>query len=544
MRRIFCWPIILGLLALLLITIYGCTKRKNPERALIPPEGTLWTSTVNWVSLEGNAYGDASERLTYVYLPHGYEVTRKYPILYLLHGFGLSSYYFDRVQNIAKTADKLIARKEIQPMIIVMPSAWNSFGGSFYANSEIFVSKSISVGFGGSYEDYISNEFRRFVDESFFVRGKLKPESTLDDSIFYKQNRAICGYDMGGYGALKLAMKYPQFFGSVSAMSPYPTYFTSGEKDTLIGGQSLYKVPQEMINTLFGENGFSSGDTAAYYSMFDSLVEKDIFEMPYTARIFAMASAFSPHPDVPPNILNTDATFFQGIFEEAEGIALPMDAYGNTMYFAWNFLWRKHDLKIILDNLIDNDKNPFEGKDTLIYMDCGNQDQFALAQAQAFHDLLNQKGIAHFYEEYPGYGDFFAGGDNFLYDRLEGILKFHSRRFPKPENTSPPRIDRPDQPQEVVLGETLYVEVSATDLDEDPMVLTAEFISLDGTPISESENPLNDSTNAIFEDFGDGEGLLTFIPKAGQIGTWRVKFRVSDGELWNERVISIRVNES
>lgn len=539
MRRFWYWFIILALSVLFIIITFGCSKRKNPERAIISPKGEVMTMWINSNNLENNAYGDPSGRIFYIYFPPNCgEGGRRYPILYLLHGYGEGFYYYDQMHNIAKIADRLIARKEIQPMLIVMPDGSNRFGGSYYTNSEVFGGKD----FGGRYENYIAKELRSFIDSSLlaYVDGKLKPTSTLEDTIYYKTHRAISGYDMGGYGALKIAMKYPKLFGSVSAMSAYPLYFTLGEKDTLVDGLSIYTVPQEFVNTIFEENNFQAGNTAAYYSMFDSLEEKGIFKMPHTARLFAMASAFSPHPDVIPAQPETVSTFFKRNFEGALGIDLPMDAFGNTMFFAWNFLWRKHDLKVLLDSLFEyQNKNPFE--ETKLYLDCGNKDQFALAQARAFHSFLNEKGVEHLYYEYSGYGDFFAGSDNFLYDRLEKVLKFHSEIFPKPENTRPPDIIKPDKPQEVVVGESLYVEVKATDIDGDSLVLAVEFLSFNGVPIV--EDPLEDSTNATFEDFGNGEGLLIFVPKSEQIGTFRVKFRAFDGELWSDRVISIRVKE-
>ncbi len=537
MRRVWYWFIILALFVLFIIITFGCSKRKNPERAIIPPEGTVMTMWISSDNLENNAYGDPSGRIFYVYFPPNCgEGGRRYPVLYLLHGYGESFYYYDKIHNISKISDRLIARKEIQPMLIVMPDGSNLFGGSYYTNSEILTKEVIYSDFGGRYEDYIAKELRSFIDSLLFVRGKLKPSSTLEDTIYYKTHRAISGYDMGGYGALKIAMKYPGLFGSVSALSPYPVYFTLGEKDTLIDGESRFRVPQEWINTIFfEENGFDSlGDTSSYYHMYEKLQEEGIFKMPHTARLFAMASAFSPHPGVRVAEPETVSTFFKRSFEGALGIDLPMDDSAKTMFFAWNHLWRKHDLKVILDSLFeDENMNPFE--ETRLYLDCGNQDQFALAQTRAFHLFLSEKEVDHLYDEYSGYGDFFAGSDNFLYDRLEKVLKFHSEIFPKPENEAPEIVAI--EPQEVVVDSTLKVEVTATDPDDDSLVLTAEFLTFNLEPIEEWP------PNAEFTDFGNGEGLLSFIPDTSQIGIFRVKFKASDGRLWDEEVVSIRVKE-
>ncbi|KPL00340.1 MAG: hypothetical protein AMJ90_08185 [candidate division Zixibacteria bacterium SM23_73_2] len=546
MRRGGYWIIILALFALLIVVLaLGCTRRSNPERALTYPEGTLLTASVDWNSLEGNAYGDPARRNVYIYCPPGFgeNSEKEYPVLYLLHGYAERYHYFDKIHQIQKVADRLITSKQIQPMLIVMPDCFTSFGGSYYTNSEVFINKYESVEFGGSYEDFIISELRAYIDGSFPIRGELREESPPADSLVYRKNRAIGGYDMGGYGALKLAMKYPQYYGSISAMSPYPTHFTYGETDTVIDGLELTNMPQEWIDVVFGENGFSPGNVKAYYSMFDSVMEKGVYSMPHTARLFAMASAFSPHSDyVKFAEPETVSTFFKGTFMGALGIDLPMDASGNTMYFAWKHLWRKHDLKILLDSLSkQRGINPFEEID--IYMDCGSEDDFALTQVRLFDSYLDELGIDHHYEEYTGYGDFFAGGDNFLHDRFDDILKFHSRSFPKLTNLNAPQIVYPTGSQEVNLGSILELNVEAEDADGDSMILGAKFVLFEQKPVKNEADPLNDTTNATFEDFGNGKGLLTFIPKENQVGLWVVRFRVSDGELWSEKLITIRVKK-
>ncbi len=542
MRKKRYWFIILALSVLFIIITYGCTKRKNPERAIMPPEGTVETMWIDAKNLENNAFEDPSNRRIYVYQPPDYSVTKKYPVLYLLHGYGANFYYYDKIHNIAKIADKLIARKEIPPMLIVMPDGWNKYGGSYYTNSEVFLPGGAHSDFGGRYEDYIAKELRSFIDSLLPVNGKLKETSKSEDTIFYKANRAIGGYDMGGYGALKIAMKYPRLFGSVSAMSPYPVYFTKGERDTSINGLSLYTVPQGIVNTIFGENNFQPGDTAAYYSMGDLIdqlsEERLFFLMPHTSRLFAMASAFSPHPKVRSWVSSLAATFFLGMYEGAEGIDLPMDPDGKTMWFVWKFLWRDHDLKVILDNLLDQDINPFEETD--LYLDCSTQDQFALTQTQAFQVFLNQKGVGHLYYEYSGYDDFFAGSDNFLYSRLEEVLRFHSKKFPKPENRSP-KID-PIGPQDVFVDSTLDIRITARDPDNDLLVLTGEFLTFE--PDTGGSEPVEEwPSNAAFFDSGNGIASFSFTPDSTQIGKFRVKFKVSDGKLWDEETISVTVEE-
>lgn len=85
-------------------------------------------------------YGKESislEKTMYVYLPCGYDLEKKYPVLYLMHGgtddegywFGKGRYSgndrkkYTEAGNITQNlADHLIQNKEIEPLIIVTPS--------------------------------------------------------------------------------------------------------------------------------------------------------------------------------------------------------------------------------------------------------------------------------------------------------------------------------------------------------------------------------------------------------------------------------------
>jgi S-formylglutathione hydrolase FrmB len=72
--------------------------------------------------------------------------------------------------------------------------------GSLYENSSTT----------GRWLDFITQELIPFIDQKF--RTLAKPES-----------RSVTGDFMGGRGALKLAMSYPQLFGSVYALHPVAT---------------------------------------------------------------------------------------------------------------------------------------------------------------------------------------------------------------------------------------------------------------------------------------------------------------------------------
>jgi S-formylglutathione hydrolase FrmB len=129
-----------------------------------------------------------------VILPDSYDTapTRKYPVLYHLHGLN------DNEQTLLRLGgwdliERLTAQKKIGEMLVVTPAA----GTSFYINSRDGKEK---------YENFFMQEFIPTIEKRYRAIGT-------------RAGRGITGVSMGGYGALRLALKYPQKFAAVSAHS-------------------------------------------------------------------------------------------------------------------------------------------------------------------------------------------------------------------------------------------------------------------------------------------------------------------------------------
>lgn len=127
-----------------------------------------------------------------VYLPDGYETSNlKYPVLYLLHGHGQDLYAWVNYGHIQPTADELIAHGEIPPAIIVMPDAGMTW----------FVDRKEKM------ETAVIQDLVGDVQHTFRV---------IDD----RKGRVIAGLSMGGYGALRFVLKYPEMFAAAGLLSP------------------------------------------------------------------------------------------------------------------------------------------------------------------------------------------------------------------------------------------------------------------------------------------------------------------------------------
>ncbi len=171
-------------------------------RASAQNGGVTHVDTVPAPSLRANLVGDPDRRAMTVYLPPSYRSRplRRYPVVYLLHGFAADHRAFIRGAyqnlNIRLSMDSLIRAGAVGEMIVVTPNAQNAYDGSFYANSPVT----------GNWEDFIVRDLVSFVDRRYRTVRSAK-------------GRGIAGHSMGGYGALRIGMRNPEIFSAMYGMS-------------------------------------------------------------------------------------------------------------------------------------------------------------------------------------------------------------------------------------------------------------------------------------------------------------------------------------
>jgi S-formylglutathione hydrolase FrmB len=117
---------------------------------------------------------------------------RRYPVLYFLHGLG------DNEQSLFKGGgwdliQDLRQKGQVSDFLIVTPEGRRSF----YINSADGRVR---------YSDFFIREFIPYIDSHYAIRRE-------------RSARAISGFSMGGYGALRFAFAHPELFSSVSAQS-------------------------------------------------------------------------------------------------------------------------------------------------------------------------------------------------------------------------------------------------------------------------------------------------------------------------------------
>ncbi|MCX2681492.1 alpha/beta hydrolase-fold protein [Galbibacter sp. EGI 63066] len=295
-------------------------------------KGTKERIKVHSTALEGNLIGDEADRDVTVYMPPSYQSNpnRHYPVLYMLHGFtDTDSQWFgweDHWINLQQVIEQAISEGLSKEIIVVMPNAYNKFRGSMYASSATI----------GDWETFVTKELVAYIDNNYRTLPNI-------------ESRGLSGHSMGGYGTIRLGMKYPDVFSSIYMLSPC----------CMDGGVI---ANEELM------------DKIASFNTLDKLDEASFFEI----AALATSAAFAPNPKNPP--LYLDLPFADG--EIRDDIANKIAA---------------NRILNIVDQYILNLKK-LKG----IGMDAGLQDEGISQSTKKLHELLEAYQIPHQYESYEG----------------------------------------------------------------------------------------------------------------------------------------------
>jgi S-formylglutathione hydrolase FrmB len=291
--------------------------------------GKLTSFTINAKTLQNNG-GENQNRKVSVYLPPGYEKENKrFPVIYYMHGFMGT----DSISSAMKTIlDRGIAQQKIRPFILVIASHYTLYEGSFYSNSSLT----------GNWADFEAKELVEYIDRNF-------------KTIATRDSRGIAGHSMGGYGAIKIGMLFPDVFSSVYALSP-----------------GLLAFVKE-----FGPNSDSFKELGKIKT------HEELKKTYYPKVLVAVARAWSPNPAKPPFYCDVPFTY--------QGDSLIVN---NTVMEKWSQNMPVYMADKYASNLC---------KLKALKLDCGRNDASRFpVQCSMFSQRLENLGIDHFAEEYIG----------------------------------------------------------------------------------------------------------------------------------------------
>ena len=165
------------------------------------------------------------QRRMSIYLPPKYEedASTRYPVLYLLHGTGGDENAWPECGRAVQILDNLIARGEIQPLIVVMPNTNYKIdaapGESPYMNVE-------------PSSNNLGDQFGRF--EATFVGDILEYVDKHYRTMADRDHRAIAGLSLGGMQTIYISANNPALFSYVGLFSAQTEpYFNEKKRDRM-----------------------------------------------------------------------------------------------------------------------------------------------------------------------------------------------------------------------------------------------------------------------------------------------------------------------
>ncbi len=251
-------------------------------------QGKLVRKEFTAASLQNNKGGEDPLRQLTVYLPADYEKgMQRYPVIYVLHGYGGNDSVMMSVWiNFKRLLDEAIKTGKMRPMIVVAPNSDTKMGGSFYTNSAVT----------GNWADYIGKDVVQYMDKNF---------RTIPD----RKSRGLCGHSMGGNGALKLGMLFADTFSAVYALSPAVLNW--------YGDFTLRSGGFKQISKLNNEDAIMKG-----LNQFDQTGDFNGF---FAAVLSAMAKVYSPNAaqkellaDFPVTYIKDSAVYDQKVISQWE----------------------------------------------------------------------------------------------------------------------------------------------------------------------------------------------------------------------------------
>lgn len=178
-----------------------------------------------------------------IILPAAYKQAekRRFPVIYLLHGRGGN---YQDWTNLTKITQYSYA----YDFIIVMPDGGRE---SWYADNA-----------------NLPNEKR----ESYIIKELIPEIDAKYRTIAERQNRIIAGLSMGGYGAVKFALKYPEKFSLAGSFS--------GAMDAVVKTQN-YKHLIKSVADVFGDESSTARKENDIFRMIGEASAEKIKEFPF-----------------------------------------------------------------------------------------------------------------------------------------------------------------------------------------------------------------------------------------------------------------------
>ena len=137
---------------------YGASSDRRAPVVAGAKAVTVERIKIHGKALEGNLEGDAVDRDVLVFLPPSYakEKSRRYPVVYALHGYSIGAEQWSREIHVPQTIEGAFAQGA-KEMIVVLPDSKTLHNGSMYSSSVTT----------GDFERFIAHDVVAYIDAHY-----------------------------------------------------------------------------------------------------------------------------------------------------------------------------------------------------------------------------------------------------------------------------------------------------------------------------------------------------------------------------------------
>jgi len=338
---------------LLVAMIAGCIA-SGPDRIAV--------EQFDAPSLQGSLLPNEPTQPVVVYLPPAYDdSTSRYPVVYYLPGFttDVTEYIdgtFDGL-HAGELLDRAIAEGRVGDFLLVVVQGRNALGGSFYVDSPVT----------GDWEHWVVDDVVEQVDARY-------------RTLATRASRVIAGDSMGGFGAIHIAMRHADTFGSLYAISP-GLFDEDGLDD-----QGMFSRPGYVTAHLLQEERIDAWPAVERIDRFVEFVGELYRGNGFAYRrgfVYAYGAAFAPDPraEGPPWIdypFSRDCLHGGSCIPDPGKLALFEQGFGNLAQEVSTYQAQLRSLRAITIHAGANDP--------VVYIPKGSQ---------RLSELLDAAGIAN-----------------------------------------------------------------------------------------------------------------------------------------------------
>ncbi|MFI0431469.1 alpha/beta hydrolase-fold protein [Mariniflexile sp. HMF6888] len=197
----------------------------NPPTGFRDKRDDIAHGTITTVQYDSKTLGTHREMM--VYTPPDYSPSKKYPVIYLLHGLNSSSGQWPYWVHADYVIDNLLNDGKIEPMIMVFPNCNTNMTVENPKPDEEEERKGGYKGYGTSFENDLLKDIIPYIESHYSVYTD-------------REHRALAGLSMGGGQSLNIGLSHINTFAYVGG-------FSSAPNTNQFGGLSDIKLLPDLV---------------------------------------------------------------------------------------------------------------------------------------------------------------------------------------------------------------------------------------------------------------------------------------------------------